>query len=130
MLRVLGYHQKQDSAKGRRGVALLSLLTMGFRRGKIAGLDVKDVDLGRGEFSVLRERRSKSERLELSGEVEKALSDWLEVHEGFEPLLYSFSNRSFGSRMAVNSIWQAVKNLGDECGVKLWPRGMRRSALT
>ena len=128
MRRVLEHHKRQpDSVKNRRDVAMLSLLILGLRRGEMAGLDAKHVDLERNELSVLRERRSKRERVAMSRDTAGAIAAWLEVHGGYEPLLYSLSNRSQGNRMAGNSIWEATKRLGEDCGVKLWPRGMRRS---
>lgn len=130
--RLIARAGRRADRKGLRDAAILRLLhDLGLRRGEAAALDVADVDLeGRAVF-VTGKGRSERERFTLPDPTAAALAAWLAAR-GDEPgpLFVNFDRAGKGRRLTGQSIYRIVKDLGQECGIKARPHGLRHSAIT
>ena len=130
--RMLGQVQSRQDKKGIRDTAILRLMfDLALRRGEVVSLDVEDVDLRAGTIKILGKGRTEKELLALPEPTKNALTAWLDVrgHES-GPLFINFDRAGKGERLSGTAIYQIVRKLGKDLGIKTRPHGIRHSSIT
>jgi integrase/recombinase XerC len=120
-------------ARGLRERALLELLYgAGLRVGEVAGLDVRDVDLQRGDVRVLG-KGGKERVVPLPAAAREALSAWLEARRGpgflAAPL---FTALRSGARLGARDIRRVLAARARRAGIagRVHPHRLRHSYAT
>lgn len=122
-----------DTSRAFRDRAILRLLyDLGLRRAEVVSLDVADVDKARGTIAVQGKGRRDKVFLSLAAPTQEALAAWLNVRgEEAGPLFTSFDRAHKGDgRLSAEAVYQLVRNLGAQIGVKCAPHGLRHTAIT
>jgi len=123
-----------DTPSTRRERALLRLLyDLGLRRGEVVSLDIADLDLAQKTLQVKGKRRTEKETLSLAPPTAEAIALWLEIRPGppSGPLFVNFDRARKGDgRLSDNYVYQIVRRLGVEAGIKATPHGLRHTAIT
>ena len=113
-----------DTPQGRRDTVMMCLLLdHGLRAGELAGLRVRDIQLGEGKFTVYRQKVDKTQTHRLSRHSREALAAYIDAGDAptdpDAPLLRK--SRKGGvlldagmSRMAISG---RVRTLGEEIGI-------------
>jgi integrase/recombinase XerC len=75
--------------------------------------------------------RTEKTRLTLPSETQDALRGWLSVR-GDEPgaLFLNFDRAGKGKRLTGKGVYNTVRRLGADLGLKTWPHGLRHAAIT
>lgn len=123
---------QRDKIKSVRDITIIHLLfDLGLRRGELAALDIKDVDLDGGRVSIIGKGRAEREPLTLPDETKEALESWLETHPGGTEALFPNRDRA-GPRKRISGtgLYLLVKALGKKVGVDTRPHGLRHAAIT
>jgi len=125
-----------DHFRATRDSAMLRLMfDLALRRSTVSNVDVQDVDLERLRIQIsLKGRRGKTP-YSLTTKAVTAINTYLEVRGGPKsgPLFVDSRGRLMriaGSRISPNGITKIVNHLGKLVGVKLWPHGIRHTAIT
>jgi integrase/recombinase XerC len=127
-----------DAARARRDRALVELLYgAGLRVGELVALDVRDVDLRRGEARVLGKGR-KERVVPLPAQARAALADWLSGRErpGIlgEPLFTSLARRGRGAprRLGERDVRRVLAARARTAGIAepVHPHRLRHSYAT
>ena len=121
----------RGDTKGLRDVVILRLLRdTGLRRGEVVSLDVEHFDPKRG-VSLLGKGRNEREWVTLPAVTTAAMTSWLEARgDKPGPLFVALNPGDFGHRLTGSSVYEIVKRLGLEVGVKTGPHGLRHTAIT
>jgi integrase/recombinase XerC len=130
--RMLGLVQTREDAKGLRDFAILRLLyDLALRRGEAVSLDLEDVDLESGSIKILGKGRTEKETLTLPQPTIEVLRAWIEVR-GTDPgpLFTNFDRAGKGERLTGTAVYQIVRKLGQELGIKTRPHGIRHSSIS
>lgn len=135
MLEIAG---ERGDVKGLRDVAILRLLRdAALRRGEVVALDVEHFDPTRGLFIMAKGRLERS-WVSIPTVTTKALLAWLGVRDSKkvqallqgDPLFIALNPGDYGHRLTGSSVYEIVKRLGLEVGVKARPHGLRHTAIT
>jgi integrase/recombinase XerC len=89
------------------------------------------VNLEQNTISVLGKGRTAKEPATLAPTTTRALAEWLAVR-GSEPGPV-FTNLDRGHsrrRLSTTGIYDLVRELGDACGIRARPHGLRHAAIT
>jgi integrase/recombinase XerC len=120
-------------AKAARDVAIVRVLfDLALRRGEVAALDLKDLDIRAGQLWVMGKGRREKESITLPPRTITALKAWLKFR-GKEPgsLFTNFHHANNGlSRLHANGIYWVVRSLGAQVDVIARPHGFRHSSIT
>jgi integrase/recombinase XerC len=118
--------------KALRDRAILRLLfDCGLRRAEVAQLNVEDVDLPGARVWIVGKGRREKEARPLAGPTAQALADWLQaLGQPAGPVFISLDRRAGGDRITLPSLSRLVKGIGQGCGVRVTPHGLRHSAIT
>ncbi len=130
--RMLGLVRDRDDRKGVRDFAILRLLyDLALRRGEIVALDLEDLDLEGTTIKILGKGRTEKEILTLPQPTIEALRTWVEVRgSGAGHLFINFDRAGKGGRLTGTGIYQIVRRLGNELGIKTRPHGIRHSSIS
>lgn len=131
MLAKLG--EREDVQKTRRDRSMVHLLFgLGLRRFEVVALDMGDIDFGKNRVRIRGKGRTQHEYMTMSGSVSRVLADWIEMR-GPDPgaLFYSLDPAGKGDgRLTGRSLHRIVRRLGHQCGIDVWPHGLRHTAIT
>ena len=123
----------RSPAKAARDVAIIRVLfDLALRRGEVAALDLRDLDLRASRLWIKGKGRREREAITLPPRTVAALKAWLR-HRGREPgpLFINFHHANEGlGRLAPNGIYWVVRSLGAEVEVSARPHGFRHSSIT
>ncbi|MGO9566715.1 MAG: tyrosine-type recombinase/integrase [Desulfomonilaceae bacterium] len=130
--RMFNIIQARRDAKGLRDFAILRLLyDLALRRGEVVSLDLDDVDLETGIVKILGKGRTEKEILTLPQPTIEALRSWLGVRgSDAGPLFTNFDRAGKGGRVTGTAVYQIVRKLGQELGIKTRPHGIRHSSIS
>ncbi|MGO9116851.1 MAG: tyrosine-type recombinase/integrase [Desulfomonilaceae bacterium] len=130
--RMLGLVHGRRDAKGVRDFAILRLLyDLALRRGEVVSLDFEDVDIEPGIVRILGKGRTEREMLTLPQPTIDALRSWLEVRgSDAGPLFTNFDRAGKGERLTGTAVYQIVRKLGQDLGIKTRPHGIRHSSIS
>jgi integrase/recombinase XerC len=131
---LLGMLNGRSDAKTVRDRAILRcLFDLGLRRNEVITLDLEDFDRQVGTLAVLGKGRTAKNTLTLPPQTKQALEAWLEArgHES-GPLFLTMNraNQGDGLRLTAAGLYGMVRELGRKAGLKVWPHGLRHSAIT
>jgi len=120
-------------AKAARDVAIIRVLfDLALRRGEVAALDLKDLDIRAGQLWVMGKGRREKEAITLPPRTIMALNAWLKFR-GKEPgplfINFHHANKGLG-RLEGNGIYWVVRSLGAQVEVTARPHGFRHSSIT
>lgn len=123
----------EPTPKALRDAAIVHLLfRMALRRKEVTGLDLGDVDLGRGELRILGKGRKETEWVRIPRSAAAPLERWIE-ERGYEPgpLFTSLDPARKGDgRLQDWGVNWIVKNAGAQVGIDLWPHALRHAGIT
>lgn len=124
---------REDTLKTRRDRALLYVLFgLALRRFEAVAIDTDDVDFKENRIRIRGKGRAEDEYVTMSKPVARALAEWIMVR-GDSPgaLFVSLDPAGRGDgRLTGKSVHRIVRKLGEECGLKVWPHGLRHAAIT
>ncbi len=119
-----------------RNVAMLRVMfDLALRVSEVVRLDVVDLELDRGALWVSGKGRAEKEVLSLPANTQEAITAWLRVRGTKEgPLFLTLGPRRnrqpSRSRFTARGIYRIVSELGEQAGAKVWPHGLRHTAIT
>jgi site-specific recombinase XerC len=119
----------------RRDAAVLALLYgCGLRRAEIVACNLEDLDLEQGTLTVHGKGR-RERRVAILGNVERALSEWLEIRgKRRGALFHAFDSRGrkrIARRMTAQAIRRICERRGDVARVRPFsPHDLRRSTIS
>lgn len=119
-------------AKAVRDRAILRLLyERALRCCEVTRLDLADVDLQTSTLHVLGKGRTQKEPLTLAAPTMAAVARWLEVR-GLEagPLFVNLDRAHSRRRLSGTGVYDLVRELGDDAGIRARPHGLRHAAIT
>jgi integrase/recombinase XerC len=123
----------RSPAKAARDVAIVRVLfDLALRRGEVAALDLRDLDIRASRLWILGKGRREREAIALPPRTLAALNAWLK-HRGREPgpLFINFHHANNGlGRLHANGIYWVVRSLGAQAEVTARPHGFRHSSIT
>src|SRR5262249_60919506 len=103
-------------AKAARDVAIVRVLfDLALRRGEVAALDLKDLDIRSGQLWVMGKGRREKEPITLPPRTITALKTWLKFRDKEPgPLFINFHHANKGGldRLEANGIYWVVRSLG------------------
>jgi integrase/recombinase XerC len=119
--------------KAARDVAIVRVLfDLALRRGEVAALDLKDLDIRVGQLWVMGKGRREKEPITLPPRTITALKAWLKFR-GKEPgplfINFHHANKGLG-RLEANGIYWVVRSLGTQVDITARPHGFRHSSIT
>jgi integrase/recombinase XerC len=135
MRELLARLSRRGGAKAARDAALVRLLfDLGLRRAEAVALDLADLDPAVSAVMVLGKGRRIKERLTLPGPTRKAVAAWLD-YRGRRPgpLFVRLDPGRPGQdlrRLSGAAVYEVVRRLGEEAGLRVRPHGLRHSAIT
>src|SRR5207244_1996027 len=124
--------RRSDTKAVRDRVLLRLLFDLGLRRSEVVLLDLADWDREKGTLAVLGKGRTAKVQLTLPFPTRTTLEAWLAVR-GDEPgpLFGSLDRARKGTgRLTGAGLYALVRHLGKQAGLKVWPHGLRHSAIT
>ena len=119
-----------------RNVAMLRVMfDLALRVSEVRQLDVADLELDRGALWVSGKGRADKELLSLPEATQAAITAWLQVRgTASGPLFLTLgprrNRRRSRRRFTSRGIYRIVSELGEQAGVKVWPHGLRHTAIT
>ena len=92
-------------------------------------------ELDRGALWVSGKGRAEKEVLSLPETTQESITAWLRVRGTAPgPLFLTLgprrNRRRSGRRFTARGIYRIVSELGEQAGVKVWPHGLRHTAIT
>jgi integrase/recombinase XerC len=123
----------RSPAKAARDVAIVRVLfDLALRRGEVAALDLKDLDVRASRLWITGKGRREREAITLPPRTVAALKAWIK-HRGREPgplfINFHHANKGLG-RLHANGIYWVLRSLGAEVEVTARPHGFRHSSIT
>ena len=119
-----------------RNVAMLRVMfDLALRISEVVKLDVADLELDRGALWVCGKGRAEKEKLGLPETTQETITAWLRVR-GTKPgpLFLTLgprrNRRHSRRRFTARGIYRIVAELGEQAGAKVWPHGLRHTAIT
>lgn len=130
MLHVLD--QRKDAKSVRDRAIPRCLFDLGLRRAEVLHLDLHDLDRQSGTLAVLGKGRTQKELLTLPPETKAAIGAWLAIRgERAGPLLLSLDRAQKGNgRLSGAGLYDIVRKLGSQAGLRVSPHGLRHAAIT
>ena len=134
MRRIVFHVAKDESAKGRRGYAIIRLMAdLGLRRGAVINMDLNDLDLPK-RIRVRLKGREKKRWKDLPPETSAALRRWLAVHptrskSRVGPVFVNLVP-GWNARISGSAIYEIVTEFSEAAGCRTRPHGIRHSAIT
>ena len=119
-----------------RNVAMLRVMfDLALRVSEVVRLDVADLELDRAALWVCGKGRAYKELLSLPETTLGAITVWLRVRgTKAGPLFLTLGPRRnrhpSGRRFTARGIYRIVSELGEQAGSKVWPHGLRHTAIT
>ena len=119
-----------------RNVAILRLLfDLALRVSEVVTLDLADLELDRHAVWVSGKGRAEKELLSLPETTLQAINAWLQMRGSqpgalFPTLGPRHTRRRPRGRLTTRAVHRIVSTLGDQAGAKVWPHGLRHSAIT
>ena len=119
-----------------RNVAMLRVMfDLALRVSEVRQLDVADLELDRGALWVSGKGRAEKEVLSLPEITQEAITAWLQVRGAASgPLFLTLgprrNRRRSNRRFTTRGIYRIVSELGEQAGGKVWPHGLRHTAIT
>ncbi len=104
----------EDTPIAARDEAIIRLLWgLGLRRGEVARLELRHVDLRAKKLTILGKGRHEPERLDLTPKQLEALKRWLD-HRGTKPgaLFWNFSRSGAAKQLTDQGIWRITRRHG------------------
>ena len=132
--RILEATQKESPPIAARDAAMVRLLfDLGLRRGEVASIRIEDVERVGIKPSVWIQEKGATERTRLALPLLtfSAIQEWIEWrgdHPG--PLFIRLDGAEATAALTGRSVHLVVRRLGESCGVRSWPHGLRHSAIT
>jgi integrase/recombinase XerC len=124
---------RSDSKTVRDRAILRCLFDLGLRRKEVITMDLEDFDRQAGTLAVLGKGRTAKNTLTLPPQTKQALDRWLDAR-GQEPgplfLTMNRANQGEILRLTAAGLYGMVRELGRKAGLKVWPHGLRHSAIT
>lgn len=125
---------ERTDAKGVRDTAILRVRwVMAFRRGELAALDLKDLDLANRRLAVLANGKREKTWLTIPRGDREALEVWL-VARGRErgPLFTSLHRGCLGQRLTPDGLHDIIGRIGVAAGLDrpARPHGIRHASIT
>lgn len=130
---LLGQLEGHEDRKSVRDQAIVRLLyDLALRVSEVASLDREDVDLEAGRVAVCGKGRSQQETLSVPTPTQSALAAWVELRGPDPgPLFPNVDRAGKGSgRITRQGIHALVQKLGQQAGIRVWPHGLRHTAIT
>lgn len=118
----------------RNRALLLVVLTMGLRRHEVAAMRTGHF-LPDGRLWVLG-KGEKEEHPLVPAETREAIDHWLAAWRAAEPecvddlVFRSLSFSTYGKALGPKGVYDVVSAIGDTVGIKVWPHGLRHTAIT
>jgi len=130
--RMLDLVQARQDKKGVRDFAILRLLyDLALRRGEVVSLDLEDLDLEAKTIKILGKGRSEKESLTVPDPTANALRAWVDVRGTQAGSLFvNFDRAGKGQRLTGTGVYQIVRRVGQELGIKTRPHGIRHSSIS
>ena len=119
-----------------RNVAMLRVIfDLALRVSEVVRLDVADLELDRGALWVAGKGRGETDVLSLPEATQAAITAWLRVRgTASGPLFLTLgprrNRRRNRRRFTSRGIYRIVSELGEQAGAKVWPHGLRHTAIT
>lgn len=119
-----------------RNLAIVVLAAQrGLRRGEIAGLHTDHVNRDRRTVAVRRKGKRELVEIALNDDIWEALASWMRVRAMLVngrpgPVFIVTGNRSFGSPIDGNVVWQVILAASREIGQEWHPHALRHRAIT
>jgi integrase/recombinase XerC len=124
---------RSDSKTLRDRAILRCLFDLGLRRKEVINLDLEDFDWQAGTLAVLGKGRTAKNTLTLPQQIKQALDVWIDAR-GVEPgplfLTMNRANQGDSLRLTAAGLYGVIRELGRKAGLKVWPHGIRHSAIT
>ncbi|QCO07522.1 tyrosine-type recombinase/integrase [Azospirillum argentinense] len=124
---------EKGGMKGLRDAAIVRLLhDLGLRRGEVVGLDLADLDEAAGTLAVLGKGRAQKELVTVPAPTLAVLTVWVNRRgRAPGPLFRSLDPAGKGDgRLTGTAVYQIIRALGADVGVKARPHGLRHTAIT
>jgi integrase/recombinase XerC len=123
----------RSPAKAARDVAIVRVLfDLALRRGEVAALDLKDLDVRASRLWIMGKGRREREAITLPPRTVAALKAWIK-HRGREPgplfINFHHANKGLG-RLHANGIYWVLRSIGAKVEVTVRPHGFRHSSIT
>lgn len=132
--RVLAQSDSRTDAKGLRDRAILHLLyDLALRRIEVTRLDLEDLRLEDGTLAVLGKGKRTKSLLTLPDPTRRALEAWLAARGTDAGPLFTTLHRGLAlcrQRLTGRGLYDLVRTLGRQAGVKARPHGLRHAAIT
>lgn len=124
----------RTDTKGVRDLAIVRVLyDLGLRCQETINIDLADLDEAGAVVWVLGKGRTSKELLSLPPATMASLRAWL-AHRGTMagPLFLALGRRAPGrhGRLTTRAIYHIVRKLGVRAGLRVWPHGLRHTAIT
>ena len=125
---------ERADAKGRRDMAVMALLYgAALRASEALSVRVQDVDLRGHSIRIVGKRSQGRVTLHVGPEVSEIIGRWIEVRGGASgPLLMTcpLGKTAKPRPLTYEGLRWIVRALGQTCGVRCWPHGLRHAAVS
>jgi len=124
-----------DTARGRRDAAILTVMRAGLRRSELVALDLNDYDGGRETVTVRHGKGNKDRLVALNTGAAPALAAWLDVRGADPgPLFYPSDGRGRAlvpRRMSAQAVYDMCRARAAQVGIKSFsPHDLRRTFVS
>ena len=124
--------EQKSGFRAARDVALIRLVVaVGLRNVELRELDIEHLDFVNSRIAVRGKGKTERESITVPKDALLALKRWLELR-GYEagPLFTTVSRVKGDRRLTRVEVWRTIRSLGAKVGVKVWPHGLRHTAIT
>jgi integrase/recombinase XerC len=133
ILEMLDLCRERGDAKGRRDRAMIEFLFLaGLRSGEVLSLDVGHVQVERLQLMILAKGTWTRQPWPITMMTAAAIQDWLTVRGDAQGPLFTTLARGgkHGERLTRYGLYQVIRRLGQQVGVRAWPHGLRHTAIS
>lgn len=127
VVKVIEELRARNDPKAVRDLAIIhSLYTTGLRRGELANLTLKDMDLAKNRIWITGKARDDQETVTIPAKAKEAIEAWIKIRPGTSLHLFvSLDPNHHGDPLSDNGIWRITTSYG--LGR---PHGIRHSGIT